>query len=182
MTDAQLIEQCLNHERLAQKELYNRYKTAMYTLAYRMTNDFGLADEILQDAFLQAFKYLHTFRQDSTFGAWLKTIVVRTAYKKIKRTVYFEDLEQAEEQIDWGNHLDTEYLEQAIQALPTGYRSVFILIEIEGYTHQETGEILGISAGTSKSQLYHAKKRLRTFLIGGGQRAKDEGSTSSDES
>lgn len=165
MTDAQLIEQCLNHERLAQKELYDRYKTAMYTLAYRMTNDFSLADEVLQDAFLQAFRYLHTFRQDSTFGAWLKTILVRTAYKKIKSTVHFEDIEQhRQEQIDWGNHLDTDYLEQAIQALPTGYRSVFILIEIEGYTHQETGDILGISAGTSKSQLYHAKKRLRAFL------------------
>jgi len=165
MTDTQLIQQCLEHDRLAQKELYNRYKTAMYTLAYRMTNDFGLADEVLQDAFLQAFRYLHTFRQDSTFGAWLKTIVVRTAYKKLKRTVHFEAIEQhMEDRIDWGNHLDMDYLEQAIQALPTGYRSVFILIEIEGYTHQETGEILGISAGTSKSQLYHAKKRLRAFL------------------
>lgn len=164
MTDAQLIEQCLNHDRLAQKELYDRYKTAMYTLAYRMTNDFGLADEVLQDAFLQAFRYLHTFRQDSTFGAWLKTIVVRTAYKKIKRIVHFEDIEQHHpERIDW-NHLDTDYLEQAIQALPAGYRSVFILIEIEGYTHQETGDILGIAAGTSKSQLYHAKKRLRAYL------------------
>lgn len=165
MTDALLIEQCLNHDRLAQKELYNRYKTAMYTLAYRVTNDFGLADEVLQDAFLQAFRYLHTFRQDGTFGAWLKTIVVRTAYKKIKRTVHFEDIEQhTRERIDWGNHLDTEYLEHAIQNLPAGYRSVFILIEIEGYSHQETGEILGISTGTSKSQLYHAKKRLRTYL------------------
>ena len=165
MTEVQLIERCLAHDRLAQKALYNRYKTAMYTLAYRMTNDFGLADEVLQDAFLQAFRYLHTFRQDSTFGAWLKTIVVRTAYKKIKRSVHFEDIEQhTKDHIDWGNHLDTEYLEQAIQALPTGYRSVFILIEIEGYTHQETGEILGIAEGTSKSQLYHAKKRLRAIL------------------
>jgi len=129
MTDAQLIELCLNQDRLAQKELYDRYKTAMYTLAYRMTNDFGWADEVLQDAFLQAFRYLHTFRQEGTFGAWLKTIVVRTAYKKIKRTVHFEALEQhSQQQIDWSNQLDMDYLEQAIQALPAGYRSVFILI------------------------------------------------------
>ncbi len=165
MTDAQLIEQCLAQDRLAQKELYDRYKTAMYTLAYRMCNDFGSADEVLQDAFLQIFRYLHTFRQEGTLGAWIKTIVVRTAYKKIKRAVYFEALdERHHEPVDWGNQLDTDYLEKAIQALPAGYRSVFVLVEIEGYTHQETGELLGIAAGTSKSQLYHAKRKLRELL------------------
>lgn len=165
MTNAQLIEQCLAQNRLAQKELYDRYKTAMYTLAYRMCNDFGLADEVLQDAFLQIFRYLHTFRQESTLGAWIKTIVVRTAYKKIKRSVYFEPLDnQLTPSIEWGNELDTDYLEQAIQSLPAGYRSVFTLVEIEGYTHRETGELLGISEGTSKSQLYHAKRKLRELL------------------
>ena len=165
MTNAQLIEQCLAQNRLAQKELYDRYKTAMYTLAYRMCNDFGLADEVLQDAFLQIFRYLHTFRQESTLGAWIKTIVVRTAYKKIKRSVYFEPLDnQLNQAIEWGNELDTDYLEQAIQSLSAGYRSVFTLVEIEGYTHRETGELLGISEGTSKSQLFHAKRKLRELL------------------
>lgn len=165
MTNAQLIEQCLAQDRLAQKELYDRYKTAMYTLAYRMCDDFGLADEVLQDAFLQVFRYLHTFRQESTLGAWIKRIVVRTAYKKIKRWVHFDTLEQWHHPVvDWGHELDTDYLEKAIQALPTGYRSVFVLVEIEGFTHQETGELLGISAGTSKSQLYHAKRKLRDLL------------------
>lgn len=167
MTEDQLIAACLTHNRLAQKELYDRYKTAMYTLAYRMTDDFGLADEVLQDAFLQIFKYLNTFRGDSTLGAWIKRIVVRTAYQKIKKVVHFEPMDpRVGEWIDWGNSLDTEYLEKAIQALPNGYRSVFVLVEIEGYSHQETGEILGISDGTSKSQLYHAKKKLRSILGG----------------
>ena len=165
MTNTQLIEQCLAQDRLAQKELYDRYKMAMYTLAYRMCNDFGLADEVLQDAFLQVFRYLHTFRQESTLGAWIKRIVIRTAYKKIKRSVHFEPLDyKIYQPIDWGNELDTDYLEKAIQSLSAGYRSVFTLIEIEGYTHQEVGELLGISAGTSKSQLYHAKRKLRTIL------------------
>ncbi len=165
MTNAQLIEQCLAQNRLAQKELYDRYKTAMYTLAYRMCNDFGLADEVLQDAFLQIFRYLHTFRHESTLGAWIKTIVVRTAYKKIKRSVYFEPLDnQVNQSIEWGTELDTDYLEKAIQSLSAGYRSVFTLVEIEGYSHRETGELLGISEGTSKSQLYHAKRKLRTLL------------------
>ena len=165
MTDAQLITNCLSNDRLAQKELYDRYKTAMYTLAYRITNDFGLADEVLQDAFLQIFKYLHTFRQESTLGAWIKTIVARTAYKKIKHVVHFEAIDnQADSKIFWENYLATEYLEKAIQALPPGYRSVFVLVEVEGYTHRETAEILGIPTGTSKSQLFSAKKRLRTYL------------------
>ena len=165
MTNIQLIEQCLAQDRLAQKELYDRYKTAMYTLAYRICNDFGLADEVLQDAFLQVFRYLHTFRQESTLGAWIKTIVIRTAYKKIKRSVRFESLDATIYQpIDWSYEINTEYLEKAIQSLSAGYRSVFTLIEIEGYTHQETGELLGISAGTSKSQLYHAKRKLRAIL------------------
>lgn len=166
MTDAQLIAQCLSHNRLAQKELYDRYKTAMYTLAYRICNDFGLADEVLQDAFLQVFRYLHTFRQESTLGAWIKTIVVRTAYKKKKKLIRFEPLDNREgNKIEWGNELDTDYLEKAILALPAGYRMVFILVEIEGYSHQEVGEFLGISTGTSKSQLFHAKKKLKAFLI-----------------
>ena len=165
MTNAELIERCLAQDRLAQKKLYDLYKTAMYTLAYRMCNDFGLADEVLQDAFLQVFRYLHTFRKESTLGAWIKTIVIRSAYKKIKQSISFQPLDyQHYQPITWGNELDTDYLEQAIQSLPAGYRSVFILVEIEGYTHQEIGELLGISAGTSKSQLYHAKRKLRVLL------------------
>jgi RNA polymerase sigma-70 factor (ECF subfamily) len=66
--------------------------------------------------------------------------------------------------IDWGNSLDTEYLEKAIQSLPEGYRAVFLLTEVEGYAHKEVAELLGISEGTSKSQLFHAKKKLRDIL------------------
>ncbi|MEM6321071.1 MAG: RNA polymerase sigma factor [Bacteroidota bacterium] len=165
MTDAQLIAQCLSNNRLAQKKLYDRYKTAMYTLAYRICDDFGLAEEVLQDAFLKVFRYLHTFRQESTLGAWIKRIVVRTAYKKVKKLVRFEPIDhEVKEAIDWGDSLDTDYLEKAIQALPEGYRMVFVLVEVEGYSHREVGDLLGISAGTSKSQLFYAKKKLRAMI------------------
>jgi RNA polymerase sigma factor (sigma-70 family) len=74
-------------------------------------------------------------------------------------------LNYADEEVDWGtNALDTEYLEKAIQRLPDGYRSVFVLIEVEGYKHQEVADMLGITVGTSKSQLFYAKKKLREFL------------------
>jgi RNA polymerase sigma factor (sigma-70 family) len=166
MTEAQLIESCIANERLAQRELYERYCNAMYTIAYRITNDFELANDVLQDAFIQIFKNLQQFRRESTLGAWIKTIVIRTAYRKVKQRIIFEDIDNVnpQERIDWGTNLDAEYLEKAIQSLPEGYRAVFVLAEVEGYAHREVGELLGISEGTSKSQLFYAKKRLREML------------------
>ncbi len=165
--ESTLIARCIAHERLAQKELYERYKKAMYTLAYRVTNDFEAAAEVLQDAFLQVFKSLENFKGESTLGAWIKTIVVRTAYKKIKTKVIFEELppQYSDVKIVFNEALSAEYLERAIQNLPEGFRAVFTLIEIEGFSHKETAEMLNISEGTSKSQLFHAKKRLREVLI-----------------
>jgi RNA polymerase sigma factor (sigma-70 family) len=166
MTEKQLIEGCLANNRIAQRELYERYKNAMYTLAYRITNDFELANDVLQEGFVQIFKALAQFRGDSTLGAWIKIIIVRTAYRKVKQRVTFDDIDTIPTNtfVEWGNSLDTEYLEKAIQSLPEGYRAVFILIEIEGYAHKEVAEMLNISEGTSKSQLFYAKKRLREML------------------
>ena len=167
MTEAELIEGCLSGNRLIQKELYDRYARAMYTAAYRITSDFDLADDVLQEAFIKVFRHLKSFRKESTLGAWIKTIVVRTALSKVKKQVFHESLEPhhaTAQVVDWGHQIDVDYLEKAIQALPTGYRSVFVLIEVEGYSHQEVADMLGISVGTSKSQLFYAKKRLRESL------------------
>lgn len=168
MTERDLILQCLADDRNAQRLLYERYKKGMYTLAYRMVGDFDTAAEVLQDAFLQVFRHLADFQGRSTLGAWIKTIVVRTALSELRRRrVRFESLETQHEagNLDWGaTALDTEYLERAIQALPEGYRAVFVLAEIEGFSHKEIGDMLGISEGTSKSQLFYAKKRLRETL------------------
>ena len=167
MTEHNLIELCLADNRNAQRELYERYKRAMYTLAYRMTGDFETAGEVLQDAFLQVFRHLGDFQGKSTLGAWIKTIVVRTALGELRRRrVVFEPLESHREtaELDWGFSIDTEYLERAIRTLPEGYRAVFVLAEVEGYAHKEIADMLGISEGTSKSQLFYAKKRLREIL------------------
>lgn len=166
MTEDELIAGCLANDRLAQKELYGRYSRAMYTLAYRITSDFGLADDVLQEAFLKVFRALPNFRRESTLGAWIKTIVLRTALSKAKRRPPFEPLgQQADEgSLDWGHHIDADYLERAIRELPEGYRMVFVLIEIEGYSHKEVADLMSISVGTSKSQLFHAKKRLRAAI------------------
>lgn len=166
MTDAELLDACKRYDRLAQRMLYDRYKKAMFTLAYRLTSDFDDANDVLQDAFLDVFRNLDTFRNESTIGAWIRTIVVRKAYQKFNQPKIWQLVEELPEEssIDWGSDIDGEYLEKAILSLPEGFRLVFTMIEIEGYTHKETAEILGISEGTSKSQLFHAKKRLREIL------------------
>jgi DNA-directed RNA polymerase specialized sigma24 family protein len=147
VNEKELIQGCIAQNRLAQKTFYDRYSRAMYTLAYRLTHNFEVANEVLQ-------------------GAWLKTIVIRTALKHVKTIKNFDEITPSvsDTLIDWGETLDAEYLEKAIQSLPDGFRTVFVLIEIEGYTHKEVAEILGISEGTSKSQLFYAKQRLRKIL------------------
>jgi RNA polymerase sigma factor (sigma-70 family) len=168
MTEHQLIQGCRANDRNVQRLLYDRYKRAMFTLAYRVTGDWGAAEEVLQDAFMQVFKHLADFEGRSTLGAWIKTIVVRMAISHARRSKpRFEPIEfhPANEELDWGHSpMDVEYLERAIQNLSEGYRMVFVLAEIEGLPHKEIGEMLGISEGTSKSQLFYAKKRLREML------------------
>lgn len=168
MTEHQLIQDCIANDRNAQRLLYERYKRAMYTLALRMVGSPDLAAEVLQDAFLQVFRHLTSFQGRSTLGAWIKTIVARMALTHLrKKQLPTESLDYRSDAdpLDWGtSSLDTEYLERAIQNLPEGYRAVFVLAEVEGFSHKEIGDLLGISEGTSKSQLFYAKKRLRETL------------------
>lgn len=167
MTEQELVAACRRQDRRAQKELYDRYSRAMYTACYRICADFDLANDALQEGFLKVFQKLDTFRGESTIGAWMKVVIVRTALNKLRQRKVTEDLPLhfADEEVDWAtSNLDTEYLEKAINRLPDGYRAVFVLIEVEGYKHQEVADMLDITVGTSKSQLFYAKKKLREFL------------------
>lgn len=167
--DIALVDACISQNRVAQRTLYKRYCDAMFTLAVRMVGNNLEAEEVLQDAFLNVFSNLATFRRESSLGAWIKTIVIRCALRFIRKRKEwsFSDLsdENIGETLDWGRRsIDVEYLEKVILSLPTGYRTVFVLIEIEGYSHQEVAEMLGIGVGTSKSQLFNAKKQLKKEL------------------
>ena len=164
-SETELITGCLLHDRVAQRLLYDRYKKAMYTLAYRITGDFDDANDVLQDAFLEVFRHLDQFRGDSTLGAWIKTIVIRKSTKK-KKIVSWQNMEEEMgEVINWGeDEINVAHLETAIFSLADGFRTIFVLAEIEGYTHREIAVMLNISEGTSKSQLFHAKRKLRNML------------------
>lgn len=164
--EAELVRRCLKHDRQAQQQLYEQYKRAMFTKAYRILNDYDHANDALQEAFVEIFRDLGTFRFTSTLGAWIKTIVIRKALQKQRLEGRFDSLHSMPDEplAPWPDHLTGEILDRAIRELPDGYRAVFLLIEVEGYAHKETAEMLGISEGTSKSQLYHAKKLLRKKL------------------
>jgi RNA polymerase sigma factor (sigma-70 family) len=158
-----IIDACRQNKRRAQKRLYELYCDAMFTTAFRITNNSDDAHDVLQDAFIEVFRHIKSFRGESTIGAWIKTIVVRKALKKMKELKFYDDYEEngLNLPLEFPDDLSGEYLEQMILSLPQGYRTVFLLFEVEGYTHKEVGEMLGITEGGSKSQLSRARKILK---------------------
>ena len=167
--DWQLAQKCLAKDREAQFQFFERHKHSVYTICFRMLNDSEDATDALQESFIAIFKSLKNYQGKSTLWSWLKTIVVRTALAKQKKRIITENIDDVsygleDTQISWDENLTGEYLEKAIAELPTGYRNVFLLIEVEGYKHREVAEMLDISPNTSKSQLFHAKKMLQKKL------------------
>jgi RNA polymerase sigma factor (sigma-70 family) len=161
-----LLQRCLDGERKAQKELYLTYCKAMYTLAFRITNDPDQAHDVLQEAFMDVFNNLNSYQSKGTLGSWIKTIVIRKAIKQYKFDQRFESFEAKHDVgIDY-QHFTSAALEREISNLPEGYRTVFTLVEIEGYKHTEIAKLLHISESTSRTQLHHAKKALQKRLKG----------------
>ena len=165
-SEKDILSGCRRGDRVAQKALYETYKTQMYTLAYRITGNFEEAQDVLQEGFLKVFQNLGSFRGESGAGTWIHTIMARTALGKVRNRIEFVEMDIHREVADvhFDFPVDVEYLEKAILSLPDGYRSIFTLYEIEGFKHAEIAEMLEISESTSKSQLFKAKKLLREKL------------------
>jgi RNA polymerase sigma factor (sigma-70 family) len=167
-----LIGACRKQDRKAQYEVYQLYAKAMLNTAFRIVQDDSEAEDVLQDAFLAAFSTLDRYRGESTFGAWLKRIVVNKSIDALKKKkAQFVPIEEARlipdtDQEPGGSRYNVPpgHLRQAIDALPDGYRVVFSLYLLEGYDHQEISGILGISESASKSQYSRAKAKLRKML------------------
>jgi RNA polymerase sigma-70 factor (ECF subfamily) len=144
----------------------------MFNVSYRITGRQEDAEDAIQEAFISAFRNLHNYRADATFGAWLKRIVVNKSInvlKKRKHELMPEDeqwdVAETEEPAEYKEELTIERVKKAIEDLPDGYRTVLSLYLLEGYDHQEISEILGITESTSKSQLNRAKGKLREKLM-----------------
>jgi RNA polymerase sigma factor (sigma-70 family) len=170
-----LVDRCRSGDGDAYYRLYKLYNRSMFNVAYRMVNDEDDAEDVLQEAFISAFNHLASYRGDSTFGAWLKRIVVNKAINQIQKKKWERIPEddrwdvKEEEQPDMleGFPFTVEKVRSAIEALPDGYRMVLSLYLLEGYDHSEIAEIMGITESTSKSQFNRAKKKLKEILEGG---------------
>ena len=165
---APLIEECRKGNSRAQFRLYNQYSKAMYNLAYRIMNNREDAEDILQEAFVECFRSIGSYRFESTFGAWLKKIVVNKCInqlkkKKIDLTLY-ETLPQVADEQEEEVSYDLRNIFRSIEMLPDGYRIILTLFLLEGYDHSEISQILGISEPTSKSQYSRAKDKLKNLL------------------
>lgn len=163
-TEQDLIHGCLQGDREAQCALFEQYKHRMYTTAYHMLHNREQAEDALQDAFVEVFRDLSQYRAESSLGGWIKTIVVRRSLRRIKLDRLPQSDNESSEVITWPDPFSGMDLAQAMQQLPAGYRAVFQLVEVEGYSHKETGHLLAISEGTSRSQLHRAKHLLRKLL------------------
>ncbi len=172
-THRDIVEQCQAGDRQAQFELYRLYSKAMYNVCLRMVRDELEAEDLLQNSFVDVFTKLHTFRFQSSVGAWIKRIVVNNCINFLKRRkVYFEEMDERFAPVDEPkvadkkamSGLSVDVVRRAMYELPDGYRVVFSLYMLEGYDHKEIGSILGVTEATSKSQYSRAKRKLREII------------------
>lgn len=166
-----LVEKSKSGNSKAQYQLYKLYSSAMFNTCHRMMRSREEAEDLLQESFTEAFMKLETFRYESTFGAWLKRIVVNKCINEIKRRKadleYCEDIgkfgERQEDNIDLPN-LTVDTIKKAMEQLPGGSKMIFQLYLLEGYDHREISDILNVSESNSKSQYMRAKRRIREIL------------------
>lgn len=179
--DSELIKRAQQGDSSAFATLFHAHKARIYSLCLRMTNNVAEAEDLAQDAFLQVFRKLSTFRGDSALSTWLYRIAVNTVLMHFRRKSpcqvsldepYNNPVDAKAIRREYGttdgrleNSISRLALTRAISALPEGYRTIFLLHEVEGYEHREIAELLGCSIGNSKSQLHKAKLRIREQLL-----------------
>jgi RNA polymerase sigma-70 factor, ECF subfamily len=171
VTDQQIIAAVLRGDVRAERELYDSHVDRVYRLAYRMAGDDTLARDFTQDTFIRAFERLADFRGDSSLATWLHTIAVSVILNGLKKVRRIHGREIGGDELPEvtitarESEPDLKHrMRSAIDALPDGYRTVFVMHDVEGFTHEEIATALGIQPGTSKAQLFRARAKLRTAL------------------
>ena len=173
MTDAELVKACISKDPAAQKLLFERFSRKMMGVCIRYADRTEEAEDMLQNGFIRVFEKIESFRGTGSLEGWIRKIMVNeslTCLRKNKTMKMNIDIDDAKFMIPGNNHLgesaNEKDLLKMIQSLPTGFRTVFNMYAIEGYSHKEIGEQLGISEGTSKSQYSRAKVHLQNMLKG----------------
>lgn len=171
--DQQIIDGCLKHDRKAQRELYDKYSRLMLGLCMRYASDKTEAEDMLQEALVQAYFHIADYKGNGPFGGWLRTLTVNTAINYYKRNIKYRSAVELDNYVvcdDMESSFDdcqftSDELYGVLNELPAGYRMVFNLYAIEGYKHKEIAERLNIDVGTSKSQYSRAKSLIKEKLI-----------------
>jgi RNA polymerase sigma-70 factor (ECF subfamily) len=179
--EAELIEKAKQGNAQAFQALYDKHKRRVYSLCLRMTSNTAEAEDLTQEAFLQLYRKIATFRGESAFSTWLHRLSVNVVLMHLRKknlpVVSLEETTQGSggeedtakkdfgaEDISLAGSLDRLQLQRAVEDLPPGYRTIFVLHDVEGYEHNEIAEIVGCSIGNSKSQLHKARMKLRDLL------------------
>ena len=170
-----LIARCLSLDPSAQEALYRRFASKMYGICLRFAGEPVEAQDMLQEGFVKIFQKLKSYRSEGSFEGWIRRIFINTAINVKRRELKFnvnQNIDQShhpeDDEADPLSRLSQKELLNLIQRLPPGYRTVFNLYVIEGYSHREIGKRLKISENTSKSQLFGARKSLRKLLTSQG--------------
>ena len=174
ITDKQLLALAAEGDARAIRTLYDRFAPRVYAVVRRIAGDDDLAQDYAQEAWIRAIRALPTFRGDARFSTWLHRIAVNAALQALRKTESRRKRERpaadgaAVPEIAVGPANGDAFLQgrlsQALDNLPEGMRRVLILHDVEGYTHEEIGDVLGVAAGTSKSQLFKARAKMREML------------------
>jgi RNA polymerase sigma factor (sigma-70 family) len=171
LTDQELIKGCIKEDVHCQRALFERFAGKMMTVCLRYANDKMEAEDMLQDGFVRVFNYLKQYSGEGSFEGWVRRVMVNVALRHCqKRKQKFSEVNDASERIESGepfahDRLSENEILKMVQQLPQGYRIVFNLHVLEGYGHEEIGEMLNIGASTSRSQLVKARKMLQTMLL-----------------
>ena len=169
LEERQLVEQARAGDRHAMSALYHKYDRRVYSVARRLTGDDDLAQDVAQDAWIRAFQKLDMFRGDASFGTWVYRIATNAALNRLRS---LSRRSEAESTAEWTKRaasiddvvLNQRLLQEALDRLPQGYRTVLVLHDVQGMKHEEIADTLGVTVGTSKSQLHKARARMREML------------------
>ena len=171
MTDQELVQACLRKDPKAQRALYDQFAGKMMGVCLRYVKDQIDAQDVLQEGFIRVFEKLNQYSGKGSLGGWIRMIMINTALIMIRKKKKFSHHEEFSDAVeftreDYGilDSLGAEEIIKLIQHLPDGYRTVFNLYAIEGYSHKEIGQMLGVSESTSKTQFFKAKKHLKKAI------------------
>jgi len=176
--EAQAIERAKQGDEAAFEVLYQLHKRRVYSLCLRMVSNPAQAEDLAQEAFLQLFRKISTFRGESAFSTWLHRMTVNVVLMNLRKKglplVSLEETIESDEEapkkelgtedLKLAGSIDRLQLQRAIEKLPPGYKTVFVLHDVEGFEHNEIADMVGCSIGNSKSQLHKARLKLREYL------------------